>query len=116
MNVASEFHGKGIVVIEAAELEAMMKRVAKDAAREALIELQDRQSFLAVNDWLTHEQVEELLGRSRSWVNTRRKMRYLAKNDADRDAAFAPSYQPHRGAHVRFRRSEIEAWQNSYSR
>ena len=127
MNYFGEINKDARVDMSASEFVLLIERVLKEERREiarvveqevrkAILELQDRQSFVAANDWLSHEQVEELLGRSRSYVATRRKMRKLAKTDAGKDAAFPPTYQEKVGARVRFKRSEIEAWQRSYMR
>lgn len=116
MNKSSEIGGQELIVISTGDLALMLGRTVKQAVHEAIVELQDRQSFAAASDWLTQAQVEEFLGRSRSYVNSRRTLRDLAKTDAEKEAAFAPSYQSKRGARVRFKRSEVEAWQRSYGR
>lgn len=56
---------------------------------------------------------EEVL---RDWMDKRRQMRDLATTDADKAAAFVPTYQDTPGARARFRRSEVEEWQRSYAR
>lgn len=116
MDFISGKQGERLVVISADDLALIVEEATARGFRKALMEVQDRQSFAAANDWLTQTQVEELLGRSRSYVCNRLAMRKLAKTDAEKDAAFPPTYQEYSGARHRFKRSEIEAWQRSYGR
>jgi predicted DNA-binding transcriptional regulator AlpA len=118
-----EINGERLLVLSARELMLLLERERQETAklvreevRKALFDAQDRQSFAAANDWLTLEQVEELLGRSRTYVESRLSMRKLAKTVGERDAAFAPVYQEKRGGRRRFKRSEVEAWQRSHGR
>ncbi|WP_230832473.1 hypothetical protein [Qipengyuania citrea] len=116
MDHFSGIHGERLVVVSANDLALLVEEATARGVRKALMEVQDRQSFAAANDWLTQTQVEELLGRSRSFVCKRLRLRKLAETDAERDAAFPPTYQEHVGSRHRFKRSEIEAWQRSYGR
>ena len=83
-------------------------RALRPIIREELRAETDRKSFAAASGRLTIEEAGEYIRTSRAEMSRLRHARKIAKNDAAKDAIFAPEYGE--GRKTTFKRVELDAW------